>query len=263
MTYIKQHEISSLHYLNDITNFRWYLLWKVCSDLKFWSFFKIFKYIAPTRHQNWKVYANYPRKSIFMLMTSLIMSQHDEKVNLLYTCFNEISTLFMITWRLFRIAQSNCTYVWSPWSCQPWPNSVTWNLGKSAISDCILILKCLIFKCLLCSINKTALPTNSVESPYWCHRFASQIVIIYVKVNIRPLTTFKRVLGNLWQTFVVNHHRCPVPVGLLFFKECWFPQLLHWQCGAFVLIIFSYEPSLCSTNHLKPKWQSRQSISSQ
>ena len=86
-----------------------------------------------------RTYANYLRKNIFMLMTSLITSQHDDKVSLLYSCFNEISTLFMITQKLIKITPQNFTYVLSPWLRQQWRHSLIANLGKYAISDCIFI----------------------------------------------------------------------------------------------------------------------------
>ena len=51
------------------------------------------------------------------------------------------------------------------------------------------------------------------------------------------LWQFKRPLATIGQTFMVNHHFCPVSVSLLS-RECWIPQLHQMQCGAFVLITF-------------------------
>ena len=46
--------------------------------------------------------------------------------------------------------------------------------------------------------------------------------------------------GDLWQSFMVDYHFCPVPPRHLS-RECWFPQLPQRQCGTFVLITFSYK----------------------
>ena len=61
---------------------------------------------------------------------------------------------------------------------------------------------------------------------------------IYGNVKIRPLTIFERPLATLWQTFMVDHHFCPVPPRHL---SRWFSQLPQRQCGTFVLITFSYK----------------------
>ena len=42
-------------------------------------------------------------------------------------------------------------------------------------------------------------------------RFASKRVEMYANVNIWPLTISTRPLVLLWQTFMVDHHFCPVP----------------------------------------------------
>ena len=72
-------------------------------------------------------------------MTSLMLTQHDNKYILLYSCLNEISSVFTITEKLTRISLSNGTYVLSPRLHRQWRHSVTANFGKSAISDCIFI----------------------------------------------------------------------------------------------------------------------------
>ena len=81
--------------------------------------------IAPILHQTW--------------MTSLMLTQRDNKYILLYSCLNEISSVFTITEKLTRISLSNGTYVLSPWLHRQWRHSVTANFGKSAISDRIFI----------------------------------------------------------------------------------------------------------------------------
>ena len=53
------------------------------------------------------------------------------------------------------------------------------------------------------------------------YRFASQLVEIYVNVNVRPLTRFKRPPPH---TVMVDHHFCPVQRSL-HSREFWFPQL--------------------------------------
>ena len=70
----------------------------------------------------------------------------------------------------------------------------------------------------------------------------------------------KSPLTTLWQRFVVEHHFCPVSVTLLS-CQCWFPKLPQRQRGVIVLNTFSCEPSLHVNYHLKPKWQSCQSVS--
>ena len=72
-------------------------------------------------------------------MTSLMLTQHDNKYILLYSCLNEISSVFTITEKLTRISLSSGTYVLSPRLHRQWRHSVTANFGKSAISDCIFI----------------------------------------------------------------------------------------------------------------------------
>ena len=72
---------------------------------------------------------------------------------------------------------------------------------------------------------------------------------------------FKRPLATPWPSVMVGRHFCSVPVTLLS-RECLFPQLLQRQCAAFVLIIFSCEPSLYVKYHIKPKWRSCQPVPS-
>ena len=88
-------------------------------------------------------------------------------------------------------------------------------------------------------------------------RVTSQLAEVYVNVNIRHLTIFKRHIVTLWQSLVVDYHFSPVPVSFLS-RECWFPQLSERQCSAFVLITFSCGPLLYANCHLKPKRQLRQ-----
>ena len=85
--------------------------------------------------------------------------------------------------------------------------------------------------------------------------FASQLEEIYINVNINPLIILNRPLATLWQTFMVDHHSCPVPLSLLS-REYWFSQLPQRQWGVFVLITFSCEPLLYWNYYLKPKGQS-------
>ena len=75
-------------------------------------------------------------------------------------------------------------------------------------------------------------PIHGVESTpvreysfmvYWwnhpIHCFTSKLTEIYVKVNIRTLTMFRRLLATL---FMVGHHFCPVLVSLLSRESvCW------------------------------------------
>ena len=68
--------------------------------------------------------------------------------------------------------------------------------------------------------------------------FASQLVEIYVSVNIKPLTIPERSLATLGQTFMVDHHFCPVPASLPSW-ECWFLQLPQRQYGLLVLVTIS------------------------
>ena len=49
-------------------------------------------------------YANNPRKSIFMLMTSPVTSHHDDKISLLYSRLNQISTFSRINHERFAIS---------------------------------------------------------------------------------------------------------------------------------------------------------------
>ena len=74
------------------------------------------------------------------------------------------------------------------------------------------------------------LPANCVESPYKYHRFASQLVEIYISVNIRPLKIFIKTPGNPMTNAMVDHQICSVP-GVLLFRECWLPQLPRRQYG--------------------------------
>ena len=102
------------------------------------------------------------------------------------------------------------------------------------------------------------LPAMCVESPYLCYPFASQLMKIYVNINIRSLTINKRPFATNWQTLIVDQHFYSVPVSLLS-RECWFPQLPQRQCGTFVLITFSCQSY--ANYHLRPKWQPCQPIS--
>ena len=52
------------------------------------------------------------------------------------------------------------------------------------------------------------------------------------------LKIFKRRLATFWQTFMVDHNFCSVPVSRLSLVY-WFPQLSKRQCGAFLLITIS------------------------
>ena len=80
------------------------------------------------------------------------------------------------------------------------------------------------------------------------------------KCQYEALKISKRFLSTISQHFTVDHHFCQVPVCFLS-RECRFPQLHQRPCGAFVLITFSYEPSLYANYHCKPTWQSCQPIS--
>ena len=79
----------------------------------------------------------------------------------------------------------------------------------------------------LCIIIYT-LSANCVESPYQWDRFVSQLVEIYVNVNIWPQTIFESPLTTLWQRVKVDQ------VNLLVW-ECWFPHFPDRQCGPFFL----------------------------
>ena len=89
------------------------------------------------------------------------------------------------------------------------------------------------------------------------HRFASQLVEIYVNVNIMPLTMLGRPLETLWQRLMVDHHLCPALLSLLS-RGWWIPKLSQRQRAALVLITFSCKPSLYANFHLKQKWSSNQ-----
>ena len=87
--------------------------------------------------------------------------------------------------------------------------------------------------------NSITFPANRVVAPYQWHCFASQLVEIYVNVNIGPLSISRKPLAILWQTFLVDHHFCPAPDSLLS-HERWFLQLpkgsmvhLCWSHSAF------------------------------
>ena len=62
--------------------------------------------------------------------------------------------------------------------------------------------------------EKCTLSTNCMESPYYCDRFASQLMEFNVFVNISPWW-YLRHLGTPWKSVMVVHHFCPVPVSLL------------------------------------------------
>ena len=55
-------------------------------------------------------YANYAWKTFLMLMTSLMTSQSDDKLGLLYSCLNEIGTFFAITLKRFKVWSSNLMF---------------------------------------------------------------------------------------------------------------------------------------------------------
>ena len=68
-----------------------------------------------------------------------------------------------------------------------------------------------------------------MKSRYKCDCFTSELVEIYVNVNIRPLTTLKITLATLWQTFMLDHQVWPVPVSLLSPKVEWRIYVNHTQ----------------------------------
>ena len=91
-------------------------------------------------------------------------------------------------------------------------------------------------------------PVTTLPSIVWNHPTRAMVLRhgwwkIYVNVNISPPTILKGHLTTLRGTYVVHHHFCLVPVSL-FSWECWFALVPQRQCGTFVLITFSYEPSL-------------------
>ena len=77
-----------------------------------------------------------------------------------------------------------------------------------------------------------------------------QLVEIYVKVNIRPLMIFRKLLATLWQSFMVGHH-LSIPGQPPFSGVLGLHQLPHMPCGTFVLITFSCEPLLYANYYRK------------
>ena len=70
----------------------------------------------------------------------------------------------------------------------------------------------------------TAMPTNSMESPYQCYRFVSQLVEIYITFIRSSRSLYIRPLAALWQSSMVDQHSCNP--GRSFLRECWFPNCL-------------------------------------
>ena len=101
---------SALGYQYSIPIFRWHSRWKSPSGPQNFATFENFKILKMfkgslnlTSDVEWS-YANNSRKSIFMLMTSPVTSHHDDKVSLLYSCLNEISTFSRINHEDFDLS---------------------------------------------------------------------------------------------------------------------------------------------------------------
>ena len=82
---------------------------KVCHELKIAAILKILKYQTQLQFdlRYKKIFPNYAKKSIFMMMTSSMTSQGDLKVGPLYSFINEITTFFMITKQRAKISSLN------------------------------------------------------------------------------------------------------------------------------------------------------------
>ena len=82
---------------------------KVCRELKMAAILKILKYLtqlqSDLRYE--KIVPNFAKKSIFMMMTSLMTSQGGLKVGPLYSFINEITAFFMITKKQAKISSQN------------------------------------------------------------------------------------------------------------------------------------------------------------
>ena len=70
-------------------------------------------------------------------------------------------------------------------------------------------------------------------------RVTSQLAEVFVNVNIRHLTIFKRHIVTLWQSLVVDYHFSTVLVSFIS-RECWFPQLSNCPKGSVAHLCWSH-----------------------
>ena len=82
--------------------------------------------------------------------------------------------------------------------------------------------------------KSSTLPAMCMESPYYCQRFASPMVEIYVNVNKRPWQYLKDIL---WpsddKSFMIDHHFSPSQPAFSFgsadFPNCSKGSVVHWS----------------------------------
>ena len=105
---IAQNVGSAIGLSVDITYFRWQF-WRKSSPRpqKFYLF-----NTAPIRYQKWKDHVQIMREKLFfMMMTSLMTSQRDDKVSLLYPCLTEISAFSCIIHKRFDKSSSTWIHI--------------------------------------------------------------------------------------------------------------------------------------------------------
>ena len=111
-----QNRSNALGYPYSIPNFRWRSRRKSSPGHQNFVTFENFKILKiSTGSLNLtsdmeRSYANNPRKIIFLLMTSPVTSHHDDKISLLYSCLNEISTFSGINHKHFNISSHFVTH---------------------------------------------------------------------------------------------------------------------------------------------------------
>ena len=112
--WIAQNVGSALGYPIIITYFRWHF-WRKSSHWpqNFVTLQKFYLFnIAPIRYQKWKDHVQIMReKNIFMMMTSLMTSQRDDKVSLLYSSLSEISAFSCIIHERFDKSSPNLIHI--------------------------------------------------------------------------------------------------------------------------------------------------------
>ena len=112
-----QNVDNALLYQYSIPNFRWHSRRRSSPGPQNFVTFENFKILKISKgslnltSDMERSYANNPRKSIFMLMTSPVTSHHDDKISLLYSCLNEISTFSRINHERFDISSLFFTHI--------------------------------------------------------------------------------------------------------------------------------------------------------
>ena len=69
--------------------------------------------ITSKKYRYRKIFRNYARKTTLMLMKSLMTSQRDDKIGLLYSCLNEIVTFSEIQVTVFSQSPVNLVHICS------------------------------------------------------------------------------------------------------------------------------------------------------